>query len=402
MSKNSHSMHATVHNTCSTQRRWLFSSWLLALSLFSVSDYLLAAAPARGNSDGEATATPEKPFSLYTTKNMKAGDVGDAVELVSVLDNHRAILYCTALTPGKTYRGSWSLKDPSGQEFLTETNFVFVATESHLSTWRSYVAPERLPAAGTWTWRVMLEGQGPLSKQITMLPPTKDEAETLASFQQVRENVLHAFSLSWRFHEGCFFTVVEGGTSTERLIQVTNLSPHFTSEHVSPADKLNGFSYRSKATFSFQVWRQFTSDGGWTEWENVTEHANAFSESFDSAFVANVPESFKQNFKLGFSAYLKDGHCKLVADDQSEFVDRRQIGHANRIIQCPAKQFVQKALSEGGSLRKSERAAVDKLRTQPESTVEGIQATMDAIRAAMGPFQSILLLNHVPAPAFER
>ena len=89
---------------------------------------------------------------LELTLGAVAGAVG-AAEQASVLENHRAVLYCTALTPGKTYRGNWSLKDPSGQEFLTETNFVFVATESHLSTWRSYVAPERIPAAGAWTWR---------------------------------------------------------------------------------------------------------------------------------------------------------------------------------------------------------------------------------------------------------
>jgi hypothetical protein len=396
-------MHSTIHNFCSAPRRWLSLNWLLVLPLLAASAQFLAAAPARANPPGEAAAAAELPFALYITMSMKDVDEAGAVEQASVLENHRAILKCTALNPGKTYRTVWSLKDAGGHELVTRPELGFTATDSHQWVPNIYFRPDRLPQDGQWTWRVTVEGQGTFSKQITILPPTKDEAETLASFQQVRENVLHAFSLSWRFYDGCYFTVVDAGSPDETLLQVTNLlAPHFTPERVSPADKLNGFSYRSKATFGFEVWRQFTSAGGWTEWQNTKEHDSDLSEAYAHFLTANVPESFKTNFNLGFAAYIKDGHCRLLADDGTEFVDRRQNSNAKRFAKCPSKPFVQKALREGGSLRKSEQAAVETLRARPETTVDGSKETTDAIRALMGPGSSFLWQNNVPAPSFPR
>ena len=396
-------MHPIISHVTTSKPKLSFSGWLFALALLFPCSHLSNAAPARGNPRGEPTPVAEPPFAVYIAMNKDVDESG-AVEQASVFDNHCAILQCTALSPGKTYRSIWSLKDAGGHELLTQAELVFTATNSHQGFFNTYFRPDRLPQDGKWTWQVTVEGQGTFSKQITILPPTKDEAEMLASFQQVRENVLHAFSLSWRFYEGSFFTAVEAGTPDERLIQIANLdTPLFPKERVSPADKLNGFTYRAKATFGFGVWREYTSTGGWTEWVNVTEHDNEFTEAYDSHFTTSVPQSFKTNMNLSFAVYIKDGHCKVVSDDNTQFVDRRQIGKAKRFAQCPSKQFVQKALAEGGSLRKSEQAAVEKIRAGPETTVDGIKGTTDALRALMAsPGSSFLIQNNVQTPSFPR
>ena len=397
MSKNSHSMHSTIHNACAAQRRWLFWGWLVALPLFGSASQLFGATP------------PESPFSLYITTNMKEVDESGAVDQVSVLDEHRAILKCTTLTPGKMYRNVWSLKDADGKELLAQPDQPFTASESHGYVPTRYIPPDRIPKAGKWTWRVTVEGQGTFSKQITALPPTEDQAAQLATFQQVRENILHVFALSWRFYDDSLFTLVGGGTAEEKLIQVAGAKIVLPSDSVSPADALNGIKYRGRASFSFQVWREFTAAEGWTEWEDVGKHLKGRSERF-GASVANVPENFAHNFNIGFVVYLKGGtkrdtgndHCRVKSDDGAEFYDRRRTKQGAGLVQSPTKAFVVKALNEGGSLFKRERAEVQKLRTKPENTVEDMKDTTDAMRSTLGPLSSMLFWDNAPAPSFDQ
>lgn len=362
---------------------------ILALGLMAVvllcHEHGRAAATGRMDTPPSQIARP--PFSIFVLTDMNNVDEAGAVDQLSVLVEHRAVLKCTALTPGKTYRGSWSLKDADGRELLADTQFQFVATEAQAWLSKRYVPPDRIPSAGIWNWRVTVEGQGPLAKQLSILPPTKDEAEKLASYQQVRENVLHAFALSWRYYKDAFFTVVGAGTAQEKLVQVMGLSPAFNYGRCSLADSLNGFTVRGSAKFGFLAWREYTSANGWSEWKDVSEAENA--QRFNDLIV-------------GFEFYLKDGHCKLVADDKTEFVDRRQLGGSKRRSECPTKEYVQKAVTEGDSLRKRERAGVEKLRAQPESVIDGVTETSDAIRASMGSSYLRLFMANVQSPTSDQ
>jgi hypothetical protein len=243
------------------------------------------------------------------------------------------------------------------------------------------------------------------------LPPTTDEAAKLAAFEQVRENVLHVFALNWRFYEGSLFTLLAGGSPDEKLIQVAGAKLVFPRpDHVTPADTLNGIKYRGHATFSFDVWREFTSAEGWTEWEDVREHPNELTE-FLAPRIANVPPSFRTNCNIGYVAYIKgstkrdadNDHCWVKSDDGAEYYDRRRVKSGAELVQAPKKEFLVKAVTQGDSLFKRERAAVQKLRKDnAENTVEAINETKDAMRATLGPLQSILFWNNVPTPSFDR
>ncbi len=362
-----------------------------------------AESPAVAKADSPPAAPSRNTF--YLTCAETDCDTSVVFQEATLLSPHRAKLDLVGLALGKAYEARWRLQDGDGKVIVTD-KFPFTPTTSGWSVWFNFQPDYKTQKAGKWRWTVEIPGVGRHALEFTMLPPTPSQLRDLALHEQAREEVFRAFAQYWLNYSGHYFTTVVAHsgavprhwnqfsseppavTEAVSLLQVSGLDYRFDRGFVSDADRLNGISYRGSAAFGFNVYRFFTSDGGWSDWKDAQSYGGPFAQALAQMFGGlgvRMPSNFRGDFNLSFTIEQKDGHWRILADGGDLFVNGKRIESATaspkktEVIQ-PRLDFVQQLAGGLGTQRNRDRLSGDSVKASPEEIGRNTITTMTALR----------------------
>lgn len=255
---------------------------------------------------------------------------------LSIMRPFYAVVAFNRLVPGKSYQVSFHLRDASGNQLGDSKPFVFTPTGPSWITYQPYSPDYEQHSAGTWRLEVDVFGLGTLKHKFEILPPTSDQRKILARHEKAREFAFQAFSHYWLGADmGNFSTFVTAtggqGTSPEEisLAQVAGVAYDLKQDHVSPADGLNGITYRARVGMGFTVYRFYQPGSAWDLWIDVDRSESDIGEVMRklawgirrkldmSADVTENPLAPGMRFEI----YEQDGNWFVISDRGDFFVN---------------------------------------------------------------------------------
>lgn len=257
-------------------------------------------------------------------------------QTLSIMKPFYAVVAFNRLVPGKTYQVSFRMQDASGTELGDTKPFVFTPTGPSWLTYQTYSPDYEQHSAGTWRLEVEVFGLGTIKRKFEILPPTSDQRKILARHEKAREFAFQAFSHYWLGADmGNFSTFVTAtggqGNSPEEisLAQVAGVAYDLEQDHVSPADLLNGITYRARVGMGFTVYRYYQPGTAWDLWKDVDRSESDIGEVMRklawgirrkldlSADVSENPLAPGMRFEI----YEQDGHWFVISDRGDFFVN---------------------------------------------------------------------------------
>jgi hypothetical protein len=317
-------------------------------------------------------------------------DVGQqfAVEGVSILKEHRVIASLRHCVPNSSCEAEFVLTDSSGKRVAgTDAPFRFTPTATNFHIWMAFVPDYKIHKAGRWQWTVKVTGGETFLKEFTILPPAPAQVSVLALHEQAREAAFRAFANYWLGQEGSYYAMFRrkpepNPTGTPLwLLQIAGVAHNLTSEHLSPADGLNGITYRGRASFWFRVYRYFEPDSGWGAWQDVTRYDNSFSEVLGNMKDHSIPAGFKGH-NLGFKLEQKDGHWYVWTDRGDLCVNGKGIERSEHSVDMrpPELSVLNYFIENGKSPRRRDKELGDDAKTSPEQWERNIINTTTQLR----------------------
>jgi hypothetical protein len=198
----------------------------------------------------------------------------------------------------------------------------------------------------------------------------------LPSYEQAREHVFRAFGSFWLglkiedneyyFTGFADFKDKEKEDMEAKVLQVGSLRYHFTKSGISPAEKLNGITYKGNATFTFGLYRTYAKSlSGWTDWKDTEKE----------------PPQYQNKLSLSFTIEQRDTHWSITTDNDTVFLDdhlKSEPKSPNLIL--PSKDIIIKIATEGDSPRKRAKEFAEKLKEKPSDIPAEAKETADTLR----------------------
>lgn len=255
---------------------------------------------------------------------------------VSIMRPFNAVVAFNRLVPQKSYQVVFKLTDASGNLVGEQKPFLFTPTQTSWMVYNSYSPDYEQQKPGTWRLEVELFGLGTIKQRFEVLSPTSEQRKILARHEQAREFAFQAFSHYWLGADmGDFSTFVTAtggqGSSSEdiSLAQVAGVAYDLEQDHVSPADLLNGITYRARVGMGFTVYRYYQPGTAWDLWKDVDRSESDIGELMRklawgirrkldiSADVSESPLAPGMRFEI----YEQDGHWFVISDRGDFFVN---------------------------------------------------------------------------------
>jgi hypothetical protein len=321
------------------------------------------------------------------------------------------------LVPKRAYQVTASVEDDDG-EVLHGRGAVNMQSDTG-SSWVYFPFYPDLEkhSSGSWKAKFNVSGVGTITHHFKVKDLTADEKLTLAQHEEAREQAKLAFTHAWVVvpHQKikAYTTAVRENSNESDplkkfdLIQVAGLDYKMEQLYLSPADRLNGITYRGIARFSFTVYRLYDDSSGWGEWLDVERQKNEFlaplMEAWTQMFSALGGAQFNpDNIQLAphmiFQLEKRDGHWWTTTQEEMRFIDGtrhgtgtptfiavernsrdKQLLTAERVFQ-PSIEFVAKISDDGKTprsellaLAKSVVASPDVLKKQQKQTMEALE-----------------------------
>lgn len=328
---------------------------------------------------------------------------------ISILKSYTVVISLTNVEPQKPIAAKFICTDPQGKIDLTFEPTWTPETTNTLVGFPIYSEHDDPP--GVYTWKVVIDGIGTLENQLSLLPEPPDDTPI---HEKAAENAFLAFSKYWLGFDGDFFLILsrpgqtetqtvtnyvniktgartqtvppdyspqspvlhgsdqlpyfvdvvekeEVQSSVQRLIQVKELDYDFSKKwFLTPAEELNGITYRGNGYFFFKLYRIYDADDGWSDWFDVATG----NEWRPNADLLNLP--------LSFSLLKRDGNWIVTGADGARFVNGKLIQVGTKIRpNAPLLDVVQRILERGVnySRRAIWNAAVE-ARSDPEQIRE--------------------------------
>jgi hypothetical protein len=242
-----------------------------------------------------------------------------AADEVSITKPHWLVLWLPSPLP-TDHRFSISVKDAKGGS-VTNWTYLYKAENAYKFIYFEVHPNFKTHAPGKWTATGEIKGIGNYKAQYTVLASTPAENAQFQLYEQGAEEALNAVAHYWTAYKGSYFAFLD----KDRLIQVRDILPWWRTAELSPADKLNGLTYRGHVSFSFDVYRTYSTTNGWTKWYDIkpkTEGSdNPMAAVFAAAFSQLIPEAtqrilnepeqqvkFRQSLALNYSFEQRDGN----------------------------------------------------------------------------------------------
>lgn len=148
---------------------------------------------------------------------------------------------------------------------------------------------------------------------------------------------------------------------------------------------MNGITYRGAAVFGFRVYRFWSEDDGWGDWQDTTHYGNVFLETLSRAFLSGMSGGFSGAYDLRFQIEQKDGHWRVLAEDGSLFVNGALVGSVRKgfracDISQPKLEIVQKVAVAMGRQRVMDATTGDQVKATPEEIDRNAIGTMTMLR----------------------
>jgi hypothetical protein len=233
--------------------------------------------------------------------------------------------------------------------------------------------------AGRWHWTAQVDGRKKYAAKVSVLPPTPDEMARFARQEAARENVLRAFSHYW-FGQGDHLYTKLVGRSEEVVLQVRDWQPKLTMLAVSEVDRLNGVTYRGRATLDFKHYRIFGKQfNGWTEWSSDIDQMARFVANHSP--VPMRPNQFLEILRLRVALLEKDGNWFLQVDGDGEVINGKRISGAPTYTVPPTPEDVEWVLTKGRvPVREGDKARGDLARRELSPLTRPAIDTMGIVR----------------------
>ena len=260
---------------------------------------------------------------------------------VSIMRPFNAVVAFNRLVPQKGYQVVFKLTDASGNPVGEQKPFVFTPTQTSWMVYNGYSPDYEQHNPGTWRLEVELFGLGSIKHRFEVLSPTSEQRKILARHEKAREFAFQAFSHYWLgadMNDFSTFVTATGGQGNSpdeiSLAQVAGVAYDLSQDHVSPADLLNGITYRARVGMGFTVYRHYQPGSAGDVWKDVDR-----SESDIGEVMRKLAWGIRRKLDLSadatekplapgmrFEIYEQDGNWFVISDRGDFFVNGVQKG----------------------------------------------------------------------------
>lgn len=294
---------------------------------------------------------------------------------LSIMRPFQAVVAFNRLVPGKSYQVSFHLRDASGTQLGDSKPFVFTPKSSSWITYSPYSPDYEQHSPGTWRLEVEVFGLGTITHKFQILAPTSDQRKVLARYEKAREFAFQSFSHYWlgaAMGDLSTFVAATGGQGKSpedvSLAQVAGVAYDLKQDHVSPADLLNGITYRARVGMGFTVYRLYEPGTSWGLWLDVDRSESDMGEMMKklawgirrkldmSADVTEKPLAPGMRFEI----YEQDGNWFVISDRGDFFVNGVLKGQRNPEF---LKQVAPSLINVGNVFQPSDKVAMQVIQT---------------------------------------
>ncbi len=314
---------------------------------------------------------------------------------ISIMGKYTLVIHLTNIPPGKVVAPIITCTDPKGKLALTYEKAWKLEGSSGYLLYPLARAPEDVP--GLYRWKAVVEGVGTLEQALSLLPETPDGVTETPMHEKAAENAFRAFSKYWLGWNGDFFLVLAGPGQTylasvtnyvnvktgassrskpadftlktpafygtdepfyrvevseerltintiQRLLQVRGLGYDFSKQWLlSPAEELNGITYKGGGNFSFSLYRVFDAQRGWSDWQDV------------GMWNLWRPHAELRDLPLYFYVLQRDGNWFVTGSDGAKFANGKFLepGQTER-LDAPALETVRAMVERGVNLSREQ------------------------------------------------
>jgi hypothetical protein len=252
------------------------------------------------------------------------------------------------LIPNRAYQISATVEDPEGTILKSGARNLQTESGTGWVYFPFYPDPDK-HESGEWTAKIILSGVTTITHEFKVKELTDDEEEFLANHEQAKNQALRAFAHAWvvvphqKIKTYATATNEQKGAEDDplaklNLYQVAGLDYKMEQLYLSPADRLNGITYRGIARFSFTVYRVYSPSDGWTEWTDVKRQENEYLAPLLEAWSQALAPLGGAEFNMGniqlaphmlFQLEKRDDHWWTITQEGMRFMDGSRNGTGN-------------------------------------------------------------------------